>query len=59
MYRHLLLLLLLSQWSAITVVIVSAPVVGRVARTGLERILGSILGEPVTLLCYTSNNVFV
>ncbi|WIA23391.1 hypothetical protein OEZ85_000149 [Tetradesmus obliquus] len=38
------------QWSAITVVLVSAPVVGRVARTGLERILGTILGPTVAYL---------
>jgi hypothetical protein len=40
--------LLLLQWSAVTVVIVSAPVVGRVARTGLERMMGTILGEDVS-----------
>lgn len=33
------------QWATITVVLVSAPVVGRVARTGLERMMGTILGE--------------
>jgi hypothetical protein len=32
------------QWGAITVLLVSYPVVGRTARTGVERALGTIAG---------------
>jgi hypothetical protein len=34
------------QWGAITVLLVSYPVVGRTARTGVERALGTIAGTP-------------
>ncbi|KAK9806935.1 hypothetical protein WJX72_007993 [[Myrmecia] bisecta] len=33
-----------AKWSAITAVVVSAPVIGKVAQTGFERILGTIIG---------------
>lgn len=32
------------KWSAITCIVVSAPVIGRAAQTGAERILGTVTG---------------
>lgn len=37
------------QWGAITTVLVAAPVIGKMAKTGLERSLGTFIGACVAL----------
>ena len=35
-------------WAAITAAVISAPLVGKTAQTGFQRIVGTILGRPFT-----------
>ncbi|BDA46028.1 hypothetical protein COCOBI_08-1200 [Coccomyxa sp. Obi] len=41
-----------SKWAAITCVVVNAPVIGKIAQTGAERILGSVAGGTLGYLVY-------
>ncbi len=44
MVSHMLLALCIVQWGAVTVLLISAPVLGKVVRTGLERVIGTLAG---------------
>ncbi|CAL8462165.1 g1696 [Coccomyxa elongata] len=41
-----------SKWAAITCVVVNAPVIGKIAQTGAERILGSVAGGTLGYVVY-------